>query len=90
MSAAEELQPLHNAVVQAGGQDIEIASDEIRFAKNGADWSVVAIARGATYPYILFQNGHRILSFVNPESLVNFFNASKHEKEAETETAEKA
>lgn len=87
MTAEQDLAPVHTAVLQAGGQEIEVFSDEIRFQKNGAGWTVAAIGPGATYPYILFKDGERILSFVNPESLVNFFNAFKHEK-AETETAE--
>ena len=73
MIAEQELAPVHSAVLQAGGQDIEILSDEIRFSKDGAGWTVAAIGPGATYPYILFKDGHRILSFTNPESLVNFF-----------------
>lgn len=94
MTAVQELLPVHSAVLESGGQDIEILSDEIRFSKDGAGWTVVAIGPGATYPYILFKDGCRILSFTNPESLTNFFKGVQipvHEKaETETQTAEKA
>lgn len=91
MTAAQELLPVHSAVLQAGGQAIEILSDEIRFEAIGHLWAVVAIGPGASYPYILFKDGHRILSFSNPESITNFFNGIKYEKaKAETAETEKA
>jgi len=71
--------PVHTALTSMGGvSDIEILDAEIRFTKNGCGWSIYLIGAGATYPFVLFKDGHRILSFSNPESLTNFF-AGIHE-----------
>jgi len=91
MTTTQELLPVHSAVLQIGGRDIEVLNDEIRFDKNGCGWTVVAVGPGATYPYILFKDGHRILSFTQIESLTNFFKGIHYEKaEAETAETEKA
>ncbi len=86
------LLPVHSAIVNMGGAaDVEIAGSQIGFVKSGIHWQVYAVGPGATYPFVLFREGHRILGFTNPESLTNFFKGIEHEKaEAETETAEKA
>lgn len=86
------LLPVHSAIVNMGGAaDIEIGQSQIDFVKNGCHWQVFAVGQGATYPFVLFKDGHRILGFTNPESLTNFFKGIEYEKaEAETPETEKA
>lgn len=67
------LLPVHTAVADVGAADIEVMDSQINFVKNGCAWQVYSIGPGATYPFVLHKDGHRILSFSNPESLTNFF-----------------
>ena len=68
------LLPVHSAVLKSGGvDDIELFDAHLCFAKNGCKWEVYAISPEATYPFVLFKDGHRILGFSNPESITNFF-----------------
>jgi hypothetical protein len=68
------LLPVLSALTSLGGAaDIEVMDSQINFVKNGCAWQVYAIGPGATYPFILHKDGHRILGFTNPESLTNFF-----------------
>lgn len=94
MKQSQSLLPVFSALNHLGGvSDVELSDSQMDFIKNGCNWTVYQIRNPHPHLFVLHKDGHRILSFSNPESLTNFFKGIIHEErheEAQTAQTQKA